>query len=354
MTNAQRESVMSRIQKLMERALHEATPPAEAEACMAKADALMAQHMIDRSELTAEQKSRVTQDIWEVNLSGAGPEFYSQVYSLMRTVLKHCGIRETRTADYKGFHVVGFPEDIAYAERMWFRIFKEFVVNVNPTWDDNLSEGENIDNFLMAGFTWRAIWIMRYKAGAHPINPHAYKAQEGGRLRRAHKKFRDSQGVTEKYYHTRTPGAYRSSYAQSFRATLGQRLEKMRTSTEEVVGRDKFLLARVSTDAEVEAEFYRLFPEYDPEVQRRKREAERAAAKAEWDALSPEARAARERAEEAERKRNERYARTAYRSYRSTAKTYDSAGWNRGRRVAENVNLRDDKAAGHKRKEVGQ
>jgi hypothetical protein len=68
--------------------------------------------------------------------------------------------------------------------------------------------------------------------------------------------------------------------------------------------------------------------------------------------MTPQEIKAEREAEARARREREKYARTAYRSYRSTAATYDPAGWERGRKAASKINLRNDKAAGDKKKEV--
>ena len=345
------DSIRARIQKLMERALHPSTPPAEAEACMAKADVLMAQHMIDRESInTFEQKSRVTSDTWDVDIYGAGVEFYQHVYSLLYQVLSHCNLRSAPAKGYKAYTVVGYPEDIAYAERMWFRIFKEFVTRINPVWDSSLEVGENVHIHMQAGFKWPQIWSRAYKAGQHPIDPNSGQG-EGRRLGRAYRKWLADNGI-DWNKHTQTHGAYRNSYAASFRSTISQRLREMREKTEAAVGRDKFLPAVQSTKADVDREFYLLFPHLDPENIRRENERQERAEAEAWAKLTPVERA-RIRAERAKQQaREEREARAYHNRTRSTATTYDEAGWRRGKAAAEAVNLRDDKAAGEKKKEI--
>jgi hypothetical protein len=361
------QKIMSRIMKLLERANHPNTPEAERLSCMEKADALMAQHMIDRMDLKPEDKSKIISDKWDLNTGEAGTEFSYHMVSMMENVLTHCGIRVnpkyTYTKDEDGrtnyrtrrYTVVGFPEDMAYAEQIWFRVFKEFVVNVNPKWDTSKPLAENVYHFARAGLAWGD--VLKAAWAADPVDhygiPELLKGG-GAKLRKLYQKECERRG--EEYSKTRTHSAYRSSFVQSYGGTIAQRLRTMREAAKESVSdAGKFALAIRDTKEQVDEEFYRLFPEYDPEVRRKMREAEEFAAACEWAALTEEEQAKVLKEEAAKEARWARQASRARRNYGSVRerKTYDSAAWARGRDVASKVNLNvDGEVKNRKRGEI--
>lgn len=364
------EKIMSRIMKLMERANHPETPTAERESCMDKAEALMAQHMIDRADLKPEAKSSVVQDVWDLQKGDVDSEFYFHVRDLMLMVLKHCGARvhpkesygkkDDGTTDWgvKQFTVVGFPEDMMYAEQIWFRVFKEFVSNISPRWDPSKSLEDNTYAFIKAGYSW----IDTYRV-ARRIQYSDWPEQMpngGPRLRRAYKAALEARG--EEFSKTRTREAYRNTFVRSYSSTIRQRLDEMRAKSKETVGdADKFALALRTTKERVDEEFYRLFPEYDPEMIRRMKAAEELARQEAWDALDEETQGAvlyweaenaaavaaqdaawRRKWEGIEKAAATKRARYGHVQSGGRRETYDHSAWERGRDVGRKVNLSVD------------
>lgn len=371
------ENIMSKIMKLLERAEHEGTPPEEAESCRAKADTLMAQHQIDRMDLKPEEKSRIKTDIWEINV-GTNDEFRSTLLALLETVLRYCGIRinpkwqfgkdanGATDLDRRLYTIVGFPEDIAYAERIWFRVFKEFIGNLRPHWELKDSIEANAYNLCSAGIEWQQMVLMANDAGDERIPVSEMepspdwrgirKPVKGNRpLIKGIKMLRDGYKAEcerrgESYDYTRgrkTREAYRTSFARSFNSTISQRLQEMRRKAKETVSdQDKFSLAVIDTKEKVDAEFYRLFPEYDPEVRRRMQQAATDEQIAAFLAMSPEEQAYVIREVERDEARWRRASNRNRVSYgRVRENPYDnveSTAWARGRSAAAKVNLRDD------------
>ena len=368
------QKIMNRIMALLERAGHPATPAAEARLCEEKADALMAQHMIDRMDLKPEDKAKIIQTTWDITTKGTGKdsfEFYTNIVRLLQSVLKHCGVRlnprvafatdENGKTDYSRdrFTLVGFPEDISYAEQIWFNVFKTFVTNINPQWNTAEPLSENVYQQISAGRTWRVVQDMAYDA-----TPDHYglagkfadaPCKSGGPIlnkayREALKLRGEGNGVT------RRNKAYRASFAQSYASTIGSRLSEMRAKAKEAVSdSDKFALAIRSTKDQVDAEFYRLFPEWDPAVQQQKAEREAAEEAARFAALSTKEQEQILRARAREQAKWDRLAAKARANFgrvRESDRT-DMTAWSRGKQVADTVNLRiDEKVNANKRGEI--
>lgn len=363
------QDVMSKIMKLLERANHPATPPAEAALAAERAEALMAQHQIDRMDLKPEEKSKVIQDHWDLRTGDADSNFHWHIRSLMESVLKHCSIRihpDTTYAkddlgrpDYstRRFTVVGFPEDMAYAEQIWYRVFQEFVRSLNPKWDSSKSLGENAYHYLRAGIKWSVIWRVAYdnqpetgyansKTKRTVIIADPATTKYNSSLKQAVKEYMEENKLGEYSAHTQRHNTYRNSFVESYSSTIRNRLREIRSKAKDQVSdSDKYALALRTTEQQVDDEFYRLFPEFDPENQRRRREAERVERQRIWDAMSD---AEKQAVLAAEAEREERYrkaqekARRTHRNMRSTASTYDSAAYERGQQAANRVKLTID------------
>lgn len=412
MTNAQSaaaDSVMSRVMKLLNLANDESATAAERALAEEHAERLMTQHMIDRFEAEQAAKNaghvglrKPIKDEWSVPFAEHKAEgvddhweFSNQIVDMMNYVLEHCNVRVNKYGykyDYKTkariFQIVGFQEDIAYAERIWFNVFKTFVSNVNPAWDTNKSLGWNAYTFASAGVPWKQMVLMAEKAGdtrlewpqrfqnVDPSKPFytRYSFQTNQiverhtdnnnkwnppldrsikKLRKLVKQYCEDNQVSYPYAAgSKLRVATRNSFARSYRSTIQARLTQIREEAtmqhagEATVNADKFALAVKDTRERVDEEFYRLFPEYDPEVQKRKQEERERLIKEDWDALSPEEQKKRLRdqaREQAKWARKAAKARTSYRAIREDpADRYDAAAWSRGKKAAESVNLRAD------------
>lgn len=362
------QDIMSKIMKLLERANHPSTPAAEAELAAERAEALMAQHQIDRMDLKPEEKSKIAKDYWDLRLGDADNNFHWHIRSLMEAVLKHNGIRVHPTAGYvkdengntdyntRRFTVVGFPEDMAYAEQIWYRVFLEFVRSLNPKWDSSKSLGENSYHFLQAGIKWSVIWRVAYEnqpATGYPsprgkrtvVLSDPAKAKYNSSLKQAVKEYMEDAKLGEYSAHTQRHNTYRNSFVESYSSTIRHRLRDMREKAKEQVSdSDKFALALRTTEEQVDEEFYRLFPDFDPEVQRRRRAEADAERKREWEAMTPEQQQAQLKAEAEREARWEREANRRRRNYRSVRMNdgYDSAAYERGRQAGNRVNLNID------------
>jgi hypothetical protein len=373
------DKVMSRIMKLLDKANHANTPPAEAKLAEEHAERLMAQWQIDRMDLTVEEKSKVETDYWDLRVGDVKGEFAAHMSSLMKEVLKHCGVRVNEKFTYpkddegvtdwgtRRYQIVGFPEDMAYAERIWFRVFKEFVSNLAPKWSKDATIAQNAYSLVNAGFEWQQIVLMANAAGDErmPVSELErcgdYRSRNYGKqipvkgnrplirgiqmLRKGHKEECERRGESAAYRKgANLRAASRTSYAMSFNSTIRQRLAEMRKATKETVSdKDKYALAVRTTAEQVDEEFYRLFPEYDPKVQEERRKREEFLRACNWASLSPEEQKRILREDEAAERRWQARMNRARNNHRAMYRdNTDYAAWERGRRSAQSVNLRDD------------
>jgi len=390
------EKIMTRVMKLLDLAADAGATEHERELAAEQAERLMAKHMIDRMEAEkaarregrAERKPEKAK--WDIRIgfsdNGArqqSNEYGSTIINLAVDVLVHCGIRVHPRAEYpksedgritdfntRVLTLVGFSEDMSYAEKIWFRVYKEFVTNVSPQWIDGKDKlGENVYNFQKAGFKWEQIWraAWNYQQKMRESNPHWSYITATGRGREIvdpyHNKYCPTLKASAKEYcasigeaytgHTQRHEAYKTSFARSYQSTISQRLRKLRDEAgkgDDGVDSNQFALAIVDTKERVDEEFYRLFPEHDPRVQQRKRDEEAFAAACAFASLPEEEQlrlveeeaAAREARYQQMLKESKR-ARRNYGTYReSTTNNIDESAWRRGQSAANRVNLRND------------
>lgn len=385
---AERESVVSRVQKLLAVAMNEGATEAERSLAQERADALMAAHMIEQHELAKDDpaRSRVTDAVWRFNFHG---EFGTQMESLLQAIVKHTTCRAEVTYDYvrdaegrqtsnRKVIIVGTPENLSYAERLWLVVFTELVRNMFPKWDNAKSLEANVYAFVRAGFKWKDIHEIVWDNAPHLIsnpyppaeqpswNPTANYAGDGGKLKRAYHRELKERGE-EKQSHTSRHSAYRSAYVSAYCDTIRERLYEMEQRAKEETrfnhypSESKYALAVIDSQAASDARFYEIFPDKHPDVVRAKQdemwETHRARAEA-------EARAEREKFERMTPRQQEEYrakqTRKRARQERAADRWYeeqqrkgqDYAGASHGRRVAEKVNLNDNKNISNNRKEL--
>lgn len=327
---ATKEKAMSRVMKLLALAADENASEAERALAAQNAENLMAQHMIDQLDLKPEEKSKAIKDTWTMHLGDADWDFRDAIRALVVAILKHNNIRVyprlsygknelgLQDVDVEVWQIVGMPEDIAYAEAIWFRTFREFVNNVSPKWDPAKSLGENAYHFTRAGIQWRKIWHEAYKNGCDIAEPGTVEYIPST-LKREVRKYMADNDLGEYQAHTQRHKAYRSSFAHSFAGTIAQRLNKMRAEAAKVTDKDRFALALRNTAEYIEEEFDKFFP----------------------DAKKMYVSAAK--AAQMER-----------REHMKISRDYDRSAWARGAEAAGRVNLRADGEV-HRRKagEIG-
>jgi hypothetical protein len=362
---ANKESIISRVQKLLNLAMDSGATDDERKLAQERADKLMVEHMIEQSELKKDDpnRSRATNAEWRMNLS---TEFRIETESLLMAVISHTKCRAMKKVDWSDREnphriiVVGMPEQIAYAERLWLITFTEMARNLYPKWDHSLTFDTNVYNHVKAGFKWREIHEIVWKElGAASGLPDPYPADlqpawnprhvyggKAGKLKTALHREQKRLGE-ERENHTNRHSAYRRSYVKSYTGTIRTRLFRMaKESREAVSDSDRYALALRSTEDQTNAEFYRLFPEFDPENIAK---ADAAYAAREMARRAAMTQAQRDR-EDRETARRYRSARRTYASVKDT--TYDSNGWARGSKVAEKVNLNNDTPIKHTKKEI--
>lgn len=119
--------------------------------------------------------------------------------------------------------VAGYAGDVRYLEFLWTASHLMFATRIDPTWDDNRSEAENVFFFRNAGHGRKEIANRAWGAGAGDLAKNRSRVQRVY-LAEANRRGEDAL-ASGLGFQTET---YRTAYARSFVETLGGRLWRAR------------------------------------------------------------------------------------------------------------------------------
>lgn len=343
------EDVLAKIAKLIERASHSATPEAERDLCLERADAMMVKYSIDRAFLESVKPAGTREAPTSVDIAFVpiSDPFRYEMRELLRALAESSRVRVAFRGNWKESQaiLVGFPSDIEYCRMLWTGVYFAFVSRVNPSWDTALTADQNIKILKESGKKWAQIAI--------EANAHGFECKPNdGRLKAAYRRACKAEGV-EPTAHTQRHGAYRASFVEAFVYTVTARLRKQADAAAGIV-RDNpgSELVLADRSVHVDAKFYDMFPDFRPMSDeeraelRRDREAAMAAEKARRASLTDEERKAEDR------QRAKQTAAYAREYDREQARRYDEAGDSAGRRAGQSVDLGGAKVSGSARKGI--
>lgn len=330
------ESIMRRIQSLLELAGHANTPEHERTAAQERADRLMAKYRLDRAMLNFTDKTDLNRipvhreyDIIKLYSDEAAQTnrdwseelgIQTEINYLRTDVYHHTGCR-TYTR-FKKITVVGYEEDIFYGDMLWMTIFSDVVTRIFPTWKMDIGFDENVFNLKNAGFSWPQVREMGLAKNAADKTGYLTADNAGSKLRTAYKRHCKKVGFEPPKTQPRNPGLWRRSFVDSYSSQLRSRMLDMKMANEEAAGKEGEI-ALVKDADRVREEFYKLFPNMDP----------RNAPK-----LDP----------------NIKYVKVPLGKFKMPKqRATDMSAWAAGRSAADSVNLSNNKAAGHKKGEIG-
>lgn len=346
------ESIISKVQKLLERADHPGTSAEERDACIRKADAMMLKYQIDQAMLDATKKPEERRTpISDQFRFDVNPDFVYQFQTMLGSLGRANGVRVASKWDGSAT-LVGYQEDVEWLKLLTMQVFREFVVKISPSWNDSLSVDDNVKTLKEAAWKWVDIAIEMHKRGLWPSDKRL-PPNDGGYLIRAYKRACKAQGV-EPDMKTQNHEGYRYAFIESFTNRIVNRANEIYTSKQEAAAErgTGTELALRDAGAYVDDLFYRLFPSMSPEARaRRQAEAAEAARRArERDAAYLASLSEDERRKEL--RRRERELNQLYKGQRFV--TYDNDGARAGRRAADGVNLsRNGSVSGNSKKELG-
>lgn len=339
---ASEESIIQRVTKLLERAAHVATPPEEADSCIAMADKMMEKYSIDQAMLQASRskEEREVPERRDEELFGYG-QLSEHLGSISDALSGLCDVIVVRIADDK-HAIIGFNSDIDYFLMLFNTVRIQFQAKMYPRWDNSLTLDHNIYNFKIAGYRWIDIWREGATRNDKPM-PCVSPPKDGGYMIRAYKRHAALIGDT-RHIKTQRFDAYRASYASGFVNTVIDRVASQTQSREQAASAGGAALAVRDRRTDVREAFYAEFPGSRPLT------AEQMAA---WRAAAQARRAAEEEAErvrragltdkqrEMEDRKQERInaANERYWANYDRRHARDADGYSAGRRAAASLDL---------------
>lgn len=273
------EKILDRVAKLLAIAEHPNTGEHEAEIALSQANRLIAKHAIEEAVLrqaqTIGQRRALARKVIKVN---AG-EFSSYLTTILVNAAEANRLSAART--YGSVEVFGADEDISWVETLFSMIQLQFLLKINPKWDDAKPVDENIYNFKVAGNKWAEINAVLVAHGGESMeNTKTFdrynwrtglmeSVTEGtgyyhkmfGAYKRYAKKIGDTTPVA-----TQNKEAFRLSYADAFRSTMVERFERMADEAQEEMDTiPGAAMVMVSQKAESDRMMWDAFPFMDPE-----------------------------------------------------------------------------------------
>ena len=384
------EKILDRVAKLLALAEHPNTPGSEAEVALLQANRLITRHAIEEAiirqhQTVGERRALINKRI----VVGAGSGFSST----LRTILYYAADANRVSVAFLGIEsavLFGADEDVAWVEMLFNMIKLQFLLKIDPKWDESKSYDENVYNFKVAGNSWKAINAESVKHGSRDARkwtqiagslnrdteePYYYYRREyrnvqvthrneesgsvfgtweapeeklGGILIAAYKRWAASVG-DDSPVTTQNPRAYKRSYADAFSARMAERFLRMKEESDAEM--DAFPGAAIAIrDLRQEAKqaMWDMFPDLSPEAAERRRKAayeqqqrEDAEYQAKLDAMTPEQlEKFLEQEERKRRRQDEAYWRSLQKGPRA-----DEGARRRGESAANSVDL--SRKAGH-------
>ena len=346
------EKILTRVQKLLDKANADGTTEAERQLLLDKADELMIKHSIDDAMLMAtltkeERRKPVAEKFHAADANAPHWEKFRTVLMMI------ADLHRVRSAfHYSGdVTLVGFHEDVEYVKMKWLNVYLHFSQTINPRWNTGISPEQNAYNFHRSGTAWTEVEQIAREHGC------SWNIKQ---LRAGYRRYCESIGEEPRRM-TQRNFAYKESFADAFRTRICTRISELIEQRNNMASEAGALVAVKDLGIEVDALYYSIFPNLDPENQRLAREAREAAEakKAEehlrWlESLTPAERAKYDREQEAEARKQARWADQYWaRQDREYRKRRDNDGLRNGRASADQVDLsRNEGVHNQSRKEL--
>lgn len=342
------ESYVRKVEALLTRANHPETPPEEREACLDKADKIMASHRLDRAMLFQSGKGPTKEIKIDVIERIQQSEFSGQINSLRNQVYEHCGCL-THIDKWPNYRVYGYEEDIYFANVLWTSIYMDLVRRAFPVWERARSFDDNVYEMKNAGYSWPQVRDAGLLNDARDANGPLTEKNAGSKLRTAYKRAAAARGVTvlPGKQQPLKPDQWRKAFIESYVVTLQTRLWALEREAKEHAGKEGEIALQTDADR-VRNRFWQDYPEEHPEAVARRAQEMEAIRQEHWDNMTPKERA------RAERQYDARVRRLMKEGDRERSSSAYVNGSSAGRRAANEVDLgRGDKVAGASRKEIG-
>lgn len=222
-----------------------------------KAEQMMKKYRLEQEDIIASDPAAVKPIQVDLHLAGYGSHYRSQYSAMWYWIAKHCEVLSWQEYAYTegGYilraHVVGYEEDVRYAEMLFTSARLVFTERLEPKIDPNLTDQVNVYRLRSAGIERiriaQMMWDNTDKVFLGRVG-RLYKAECDNRGEEA---MLSGRGVTGK--------AYREQYAEQFVTTLQTRLWQARQAAGEGGG-----LVLHGRKERVQEAFYTFYPNKRP------------------------------------------------------------------------------------------
>lgn len=217
--------VIEKVEALIAKA-QSTTYSAERDALLAKADALMLKYAIESYELgQKDPNQREEPVVVNIPVVPANTPLKHALADLFHAVVLHArckavywGLTEAKSP--LTARVVGFPSDIEYVKVLYTSLTLQLAMDMEPKYDDDLSEMENIHAMRLAGVPWQRIAELQ---GVK--NPAHYKS-----VRDPYQRWCEENGVE---YAKGSALPYQRSFVKGFSMEVSKRFHQMKREQRE-------------------------------------------------------------------------------------------------------------------------
>jgi hypothetical protein len=223
----------------------------------AKAEQLMKKYRIDQEEALAINPTIAEPIAVELDLVGYGSQYKSQYAVMFWYIAKHCGVQHYCRYVYteQGYtlrvHVVGYEEDVRYAEMLFTSARMVFTERLEPKVNPQFSDQVNAYRLRSAGIERVRIAEMMWGNTDKVFLGRVGRLYKAECAERGEEPMLSGRGVTGK--------AYREQYAEQFVNTLSGRLWQARQAAGEGGG-----LVMHGREERIREAFYRFYPDQRP------------------------------------------------------------------------------------------
>lgn len=236
--------MLERVRALLAKA--DSTPyEEEAKTFRDKADQLMQMHAIEMWQVDEAQggvnaRPKPTHSMldisWYWNRDSAIRE---PLWELALAVAAHCRVKlVSHVVQDRAVPVAGLEADIAYFDMLFTSLMLQLGRQLEPKYNDKLTEAENIMVFKEAGLPWRE--IAKLIGRPEFVTPEG-KVKDGGYMGRVYKKYCDDNNIPNI---TANPKSYQRNFAGGFVSGVRSQFRQQNSNAEEAAGSGMELVLR--------------------------------------------------------------------------------------------------------------
>ena len=182
-TQQQLDKIMERVKNLLNRADHPNTPAPEADLCRAKAEKYIKEYRIAEEDLIAEGDGGIVPISKKIQVCPLRSRYAVEYRRLLGTALYHTGCEGVTSSEiidgeyWTVCEVFGYDIDVRYCEQLFMSARLLFADRMEPKYDPNLSDQQNVYRMRAAGMERiRVAEVMGWVKGGAKVT-RLYKAE---------------------------------------------------------------------------------------------------------------------------------------------------------------------------------